>query len=53
VAFEKKHEIPLEQVYTGKMFFGVMDLIKKDFFRPQSTLFLLHTGGLQGKLKTW
>lgn len=53
VAFEKKHKIPLEQVYTGKMFFGVMDLIKKDFFRPQSTLFLLHTGGLQGKLKTW
>ena len=49
--FELKHKVPLDQVYTGKMFFGVMDLIKKDFFAPNSTIFLLHTGGLQGKLK--
>ncbi len=40
--------IPLDPVYTGKLFFGVADLIKKDFFPEGSTVLLLHTGGLQG-----
>lgn len=40
--------IPLDPVYTGKLFFGVADLIKKGFFPEGSTVLLIHTGGLQG-----
>jgi 1-aminocyclopropane-1-carboxylate deaminase/D-cysteine desulfhydrase-like pyridoxal-dependent ACC family enzyme len=42
------HQLPLDIVYTSKMFFGVLDLIKKGFFKKGSTLLVLHTGGLQG-----
>lgn len=48
--FEKENNIPLEQVYTGKMMFGVYDLIKKNYFRKGTTVIAIHTGGLQGKL---
>jgi 1-aminocyclopropane-1-carboxylate deaminase len=47
--FEAKHNIPLEQVYTGKMIFGFYDLIKKNRFKKGSKIMLLHTGGLQGR----
>ena len=48
--FEKQNNIPLEQVYTGKMMFGIYDLIKKNHFLKNSTVIAIHTGGLQGKL---
>ena len=48
--FEKDNNIPLEQVYTGKMMFGIYDLIKKKYFPEDSTIIAIHTGGLQGKL---
>ncbi len=47
---ENDFNIPLEQVYTGKMFFGVLDLVAKRFFPRGSKVLLLHTGGLQGKI---
>lgn len=40
--------IPLDPVYTGKMMFAVMDLIKKDKFESGMRLICIHTGGLQG-----
>lgn len=40
--------IPLDPIYTGKLFFGVADLIKKDYFPKGSTVLLIHSGGLQG-----
>jgi 1-aminocyclopropane-1-carboxylate deaminase len=40
--------IALEPVYTGKMLFGLYDLIKKRTFAPGTTLIAVHTGGLQG-----
>ena len=46
--FKKKHDIQLEPIYTGKMMFGIYDLIRKGFFKPDSTIIALHTGGLQG-----
>ena len=46
--FKQTHKIPLDPVYTGKLFFGVFDLIAKDYFREGTTLLLIHTGGLQG-----
>jgi len=48
-AFEKQHKIPLDQVYTAKMMFGVFDLVQRGFFKNGSTIVILHTGGLQGK----
>lgn len=48
--FEQKHQILVEQVYTGKMIFGLYDLIGKDYFKRGSTLVAVHTGGMQGRL---
>jgi len=47
--FEKKNAIPLDQIYTAKMFYGVFDLIAQNYFKEGSTILLLHTGGLQGR----
>jgi 1-aminocyclopropane-1-carboxylate deaminase len=47
--FEKKNAIPLDQIYTAKMFYGVFDLIAQNYFKDGSTILLLHTGGLQGR----
>lgn len=49
--FEQKMRIPLEQVYTGKMMYGLVDLIRKGYFRRGDVIVALHTGGLQGKRK--
>ncbi|MCA6423423.1 MAG: 1-aminocyclopropane-1-carboxylate deaminase/D-cysteine desulfhydrase [Flavobacterium sp.] len=46
--FHQKYKIPLDPIYTGKMVFGVMDLIEKNWFPDNSKILLLHTGGLQG-----
>jgi 1-aminocyclopropane-1-carboxylate deaminase len=40
--------VPLDFVYTAKMMYGIFDLIEKDFFRPQSHILAVHSGGLQG-----
>ena len=47
--FEEQHAIPLDQVYTGKMMFGLYDLIQNGFFSRGSRLIAIHTGGLQGR----
>ncbi|MGO3182715.1 MAG: 1-aminocyclopropane-1-carboxylate deaminase/D-cysteine desulfhydrase [Aequorivita sp.] len=46
--FKEKTEIPLDPVYTGKMLYGIMDLLKKGYFKENSCIFAIHTGGLQG-----
>jgi len=46
--FYKKYRIPLDPIYTGKMMFGVMDLINKNYFPENSKILVIHTGGLQG-----
>jgi len=46
--FELKHKIPVEPIYTGKMLFGVFDLIKKNYFPKNSRIVAIHSGGLQG-----
>ncbi len=46
--FKHKTGIPLDPVYTGKMLFGILDLVKKDFFVPKTRILAIHTGGLQG-----
>jgi 1-aminocyclopropane-1-carboxylate deaminase len=46
--FEQKTLIPLDPVYTGKMLFGLYDLIANGYFKPGQRIIAVHTGGLQG-----
>ena len=46
--FYRQTGIPLDPVYTGKMFYGLFDMIKKGIFRPGTRILAIHTGGLQG-----
>jgi 1-aminocyclopropane-1-carboxylate deaminase len=46
--FRDKTHIPLDPVYTGKMCYGVFDLIRKGYFEKDANILLIHTGGLQG-----
>ncbi|MCC5667647.1 pyridoxal-phosphate dependent enzyme [Nostoc sp. CHAB 5784] len=48
--FMEEHGVPLDYVYTAKMFYGVMDLLKQGFFSKGDSLLLVHTGGLQGNV---
>lgn len=47
-SFQQEHQLPLEPVYTGKMFYGLVDLIRGGFFPKGSRIVAVHTGGLQG-----
>lgn len=46
--FNQKYLIPLEPIYTGKLVYGVIDLINAGFFPEKSKILIIHTGGLQG-----
>ncbi|MEK6153470.1 pyridoxal-phosphate dependent enzyme [Flavobacteriaceae bacterium 3-367] len=46
--FKRETGIPLDPIYTGKMIFGVLDLVKKSYFRPGTKILAIHSGGLQG-----
>ncbi len=46
--FKAINNVPLDPVYTGKMLFGIADMIKKDYFPKHSKILVVHTGGLQG-----
>ncbi|OOV20332.1 1-aminocyclopropane-1-carboxylate deaminase/D-cysteine desulfhydrase [Flavobacterium sp. LM4] len=47
-SFFEENKVPLDPIYTGKMVFGVIDLIHKNYFSAHSKILLIHTGGLQG-----
>lgn len=42
----KLEGILLDPVYTGKAFAGLIDLIKKGFFKPGENILFVHTGGI-------
>jgi 1-aminocyclopropane-1-carboxylate deaminase len=48
--FEQRHAIPLEQVYTAKLFHALLDLAAKGEFARGTTVMALHSGGLQGRV---
>lgn len=50
--FEQQYDMPLEQIYTGKMLLGLTDLIQHGAFPKQHRILLIHSGGLQGRLAT-
>ena len=47
--FEQQYQIPLEQIYTAKMLYGVFQWIEQAKFKANQRILLIHTGGLQGK----
>ncbi len=46
--FSQQYNIPLEPVYSGKSFYAVTDLIGKGYFGNNTSILLIHCGGLQG-----
>ena len=46
-SFSDETGIQIEPIYTGKMFFGINKLLDKEFFKKNSRLLVIHTGGMQ------
>lgn len=46
--FSKETNVQLDPIYTGKMLFGILDLIEKDTFEEGTKILAIHTGGIQG-----
>ena len=46
--FKEKTNILTDPVYTGKLLFGILDLVKNDYFKPGTKILAIHSGGLQG-----
>jgi len=46
--FKEDTNIQLDPIYTGKMLFGIVDLIKKNYFSEHTRVLAIHTGGIQG-----
>ncbi|WP_452221373.1 1-aminocyclopropane-1-carboxylate deaminase/D-cysteine desulfhydrase [Lacinutrix salivirga] len=46
--FKAEQNVALDPIYTGKMMFGLYDLIKNNYFKEGSNILAIHTGGLQG-----
>lgn len=47
--FEADYHIPLEHIYTGKMFMGIFDLIEQGQLSNDDQILVIHSGGLQGR----
>jgi 1-aminocyclopropane-1-carboxylate deaminase len=46
-SFEEQHQIKIEPIYTGRMFYGLYDMIAKKAFPEGSTILAIHTGGIK------
>jgi len=46
--FKRRYGIPLDPIYTGKLVYGLFDLIDKKYFDEDTTIVWVHGGGLQG-----
>ncbi len=47
--FYKEYKIPLCTLYTGKMFYGIFDMIDQGELSNKDKILAIHTGGLQGR----
>lgn len=47
-SFKQHTQIALDPIYTGKMLFGILDLVGKNFFPSGTRILAIHSGGLQG-----
>ena len=46
--FEFTYDIPLDYIYTTKLFYGVFDLIDQQELKERDKILIIHSGGLQG-----
>jgi len=46
--YKAQHNIQLEPIYTGKLFYALDQLLEENYFPPGSKVIGIHTGGLQG-----
>ncbi|WP_317042685.1 1-aminocyclopropane-1-carboxylate deaminase/D-cysteine desulfhydrase [Psychroflexus sp. S27] len=46
--FKQKYHVQLDPIYTGKMIYGLYDMIEKNQFQKNTRILAIHTGGLQG-----
>ncbi len=46
--FKADHKVPLDPIYTGKMMYGIMNMIKTLKLPQNASILAIHTGGLQG-----
>lgn len=46
--FKRQFGVTLDAVYTGKMMFGIFQLIQNGFFPKGTKILAVHTGGIQG-----
>jgi 1-aminocyclopropane-1-carboxylate deaminase len=46
--FYEKYRVPTDFVYTGKLMFGIQDLVNAGYFPTGSRILAIHSGGLQG-----
>jgi 1-aminocyclopropane-1-carboxylate deaminase/D-cysteine desulfhydrase-like pyridoxal-dependent ACC family enzyme len=46
--FRRQQGVRLDAVYTGKMFYGLLQQIKQGHYKRGTTIVAVHSGGLQG-----
>lgn len=46
--FKRETEIKLDPIYTGKMMYGIFQMIRDQKIQKKSRILAVHTGGLQG-----
>lgn len=46
--FEETYSVPLDYVYTSKLFFAAFDLIRQNKLDKNQEILIIHSGGLQG-----
>ncbi len=46
--YQSQFQLPLDPVYTAKMFLGLEKMVEENYFQAGSTILAIHTGGLQG-----
>lgn len=46
--FKERTGIPLDPVYTGKMVYGILDMVALGRFKEGTRILAIHSGGLQG-----
>ncbi|MFD2891676.1 1-aminocyclopropane-1-carboxylate deaminase/D-cysteine desulfhydrase [Flavobacterium chuncheonense] len=47
-SFYENTGIPLDPIYTGKMMYGILDMVNRGLIPSNSKIVAIHTGGLQG-----
>jgi len=47
-AFWEEMQIPLDPIYTAKLFFGLKEMMLNNAFEKGTRILAIHTGGLQG-----